>query len=173
MNLNHLLPQPRNYKGEIMANFMKLQVLSPYMLKKIPFFKEMESKDLEILSEKMQILNVNEGDLIISEGDESKTIYFILEGAVTVFRVNHKDQKEYIYEINAPSYFGEMAIMDGGPRSASVRAKTNTVLAELRWDDVRYLFEDRPEIMCYIFKNIGNVISIRLRIKNSINSCLA
>lgn len=156
-----------------MENFVKLQVLTPYMLSKIQFFKEMDTKDLEILSKRMRILNINEGDLIISEGDESKAMYFIIEGTVTVFRENYKTETEYIYEMNAPSYFGEMAIMDGGPRSASVKAKTNTVLAELVWDDVRYLFEDRPGIMCYIFKNIGNVISIRLRIKNSISSSFA
>lgn len=156
-----------------MDKFVKLQVLTPYMLAKIPFFKEMNTNDLEILSKKMRILNVNAGDVIISEGDESKTMYFIIEGTVTVFRTNHKNETEHIYEMDAPSYFGEMAIMDGGPRSASVKAKTNTVLAELVWDDVRYLFEDRPEIMCYIFRNIGNVISIRLRIKNSISANFA
>lgn len=153
-----------------MEKFVKLQVLTPHMLAKIPFFKEMDTKDLEILSKKMKLYNVNAGDLIISEGEESKTIYFIIEGTVTVFRTNYKNETEYIYEMGAPSYFGEMSIIDGGPRSASVRAKTNTVLAELVWADVRHLFEDRPEIMCYIFKNIGNVISIRLRIKNSSSS---
>lgn len=156
-----------------MQNFVKLRFLTPYMLAKIPFFKEMDTKDLEILSKKMQVLNINEGDLIISEGEESKTMYFIIEGTVSVFRTNYKNKTEYIYEMNSPSYFGEMSIIDGGPRSASVQAKTNVVLAELMWDDVRYLFEDRPEIMSYIFKNIGNVISIRLRIKNSINSSFA
>lgn len=153
-----------------MQNFVKLQVLTPYMLAKIPFFKEMDTNDLEILSKRMRVLNINKGDLIISEGDESKTMYFIIEGTVEVFRTNYKNKTEYIYEMHAPSYFGEMSIIDGGPRSASVQAKTNVVLAELIWDDVRYLFEDRPEIMCYIFKNIGNVISIRLRINNSIKS---
>lgn len=156
-----------------MESSLKLKSLTPQMLAQIPFFKEMEMDDLEILSVKMQVLNVDEGNLIISEGDESKTMYFIIEGAVTVFRQNHKGQTEYIYEISAPGYFGEMAIMDGGPRSASVEAKTNTVLAELKWEDVRYLFEDKPEIMCYIFKNIGNVISMRLRRTNALNSCLA
>lgn len=156
-----------------MDNFVKLQVITPCMLANIQFFKEMNTKDLEILSKRMRLININEGDLIISEGDESKSMYFIIEGTVAVFRTNYKNEAEYIYEMNAPSYFGEMAIIDGGPRSASVQAKTNTVLAELMWDDVRHLFEDRPEIMCYIFKNIGNVISIRLRIKNSISSSFA
>ena len=156
-----------------MDSFVNEKKITPQVLAKIPFFREMNPEDLELVSEKMKVLNVNEGDLIIPEGDESKSIYFILDGTVTVFRANYKYQTEYIYELSAPSYFGEMAIMDGGPRSASVEAKTNAVLAELNWNDVRALFEDRPEIMCYIFKNIGNVISMRLRRTNSLNSCLA
>jgi CRP-like cAMP-binding protein len=62
-----------------------------------------------------------------------------------------------------------MAIMDGGLRSASVEAKTDVVLAELKWDDVRCLFEDKPEIMSYMFRNIGSMISMRLRRANSLS----
>lgn len=146
--------------------------LTPQMLAQIPFFKDMEYEYLEMLSEKMQVLDIDKGQLIISEGDASKKMYFIIEGTVNIFRKNHKGRIEYIYELSAPSYFGEMSIMDGGPRAASAEARTNTVLAELQWDDVRDLFEDKPEIMCYIFKNIGNVLSMRLRRANSLYSCL-
>jgi len=144
------------------------------LLAQLPFFKDMDMDMdcLRMLSRKMQILNIAEGDLIISEGDESKIMYFIIEGTVNIFRKHNKGRTEYIYELNAPSFFGEMSIMDGGPRSASAEAKTNVVLAELKWEDVRYLFEDKPEIMCYIFKNIGNVLSMRLRRANSLCASL-
>jgi len=155
-----------------MESSLKFNHLTPRMLAQIPFFQEMEEEYLKMLSRRMQVLYINEGDLIISEGEEGKKMYFIIEGSVNVFRKNYKGQLEYIYELNAPSYFGEMAIMDGGPRSASVEAKTDLVLAELEWDDVRYLFDDKPEIMSYIFKNIGNVISMRLRRSNSLCSYL-
>lgn len=151
---------------------VKLNHLTPEILAQIPFFKDMEDESREILSKKMRILNLDKGSLIISEGDESKEMYFIIEGSATVFRQNHEERVEYIYELHAPSYFGEMAIMDGGPRSASVEAKTDIVLAVLKWDDIRCLFEDKPEIMCYVFKNIGNTISVRLRRVNSLYSCL-
>lgn len=155
-----------------MKSSLNLNRLTPRMLAQIPFFKDMENEYLEMLSEKMQVLNIDKGNLIISEGDVSKKMYFIIEGTVNIFRKNHKGRIEYIYELDAPSYFGEMSIMDGGPRAASAEARTNTVLAELQWDDVRDLFEDKPEIMCYIFKNIGNILSMRLRRANSLYSCL-
>lgn len=156
-----------------MENYLKLSRLTPQMLTRIPFFKEMDKEYIEMLSKRMQVNNIAKGNLIISEGDESKKMYFIIEGTVNVFRRNYKGRTENICELNASNYFGEMSIIDGGPRSASVEAKTNVVLAELKWEDVRYLFEDKPEIMCYIFKNIGNTLSMRLRRVNSLYSPLA
>lgn len=156
-----------------MESTLKFNHITPQMLAQIPFFQEMAEEDIKLLSRRMPIINFDQGDLIISEGDESKKMYFIIEGSVTVFRKNYKGRLEYIYELSASSYFGEMAIMDGGPRSASVKAKTDLVVAELEWTDVRYLFEDKPEIMCYFFKNIGNIISMRLRRSNSLCSYLS
>jgi len=156
-------------KGGTMESLLKLNRLTPRMLAQIPFFKDMEKSSLEMLSEKMQVLKINKGQLIIAEGDIEQKMYFIIEGTVDIFRMNHKGETEYIYELNAPSHFGEMSIMDGGPRSASVEAKTNVVLAELKWDDVRDLFETKPEIMCYIFKYIGSILSMRLRRANSLS----
>lgn len=155
-----------------MENSLKFNTLEPKLLAQIPFFKELEDEYIEMLSKKMQVFKADKGKLIISEGDTSQRMYFIIEGTVKVFRRTYKGKTENICELSAPSYFGEMSIIDGGPRSASVEAKTNIVLAELKWEDVRYLFEDKPEIMCYIFKNIGNTLSMRLRRSNSLYSHL-
>jgi CRP-like cAMP-binding protein len=152
-----------------MESSLKLNHVTTQILAQIPFFKDMDKEYLEMLSKKMLVLNKQKGDLIISEGDEDKIMYFIIQGTVNIIRKNHKGRTEIIYELNEPSYFGEMAIMDGGLRSASVEAKTDVVLAELKWDDVRCLFEDKPEIMSYMFRNIGSMISMRLRRANSLS----
>lgn len=156
-----------------MDSFLKSDRPTPMLVAGIPFFKDLEDEFIEMLSEKMLICQANKDDLLVFEGDETKKMYFILKGTVNVFRKNYQGRKENICQLSAPNYFGEMSIIDGGPRSASVEAKTNVVLVELKWDDVRYLFEDKPEIMCYIFKNIGSTLSMRLRRVNSLYSHLA
>lgn len=161
------------YKGEIMEGSSKFTTLTPELLAQIPFFKDLENKYITMLSDKMHVFKGNKGNLIISEGDTSKRMYFIIEGSVRVFRKNSKGRPEDICELSAPNYFGEMSIIDGGPRSASVEARTNVILAELKWEDVSHLFEDKPEIMCYIFKNIGSTLSMRLRRVNALYSHLA
>lgn len=156
-----------------MENSLNFNPITPKLLAQIPFFKDLENEYIEMLAEKMQVFSADKGQLIISEGDTNKRMYFIIEGSVRVFRKTSSGRTENICELSAPNYFGEMSIIDGGPRSASVQAKTKIVLAELKWDDVRYLFDDKPEIMCYIFKNIGNTLSMRLRRVNSLYSHLA
>lgn len=155
-----------------MENSLKYKMLTPKLLAEIPFFRDLDNKYIEMLSTKMQVFKANKGQLIISEGDTSQRMYFIVEGTVKVFRKTYKGKTEKICELSAPNYFGEMSVVDGGPRSASVEAYTNVVLAELKWDDVKFLFEDKPEIMCYIFKNIGTTLSMRLRRVNSLYSHL-
>ena len=156
-----------------MDSSMKTNTLTPKLLAQIPFFKDLKHEYIEMLSEKMEVFEANKGQLIISEGDTSKRMYFIIEGTVKVSRKTYKGQTENICELSAPNYFGEMSIIDGGPRSASVETQTNAIIAELKWDDVGYLFDDKPEIMCYILKNIGNTLSMRLRRVNSLHSHLA
>lgn len=156
-----------------MENSMSSSSPTPKLLAGIPFFKDLEAEYIELLAEKMQIFSASKGNLIISEGDTSQKMYFIIDGTVNVFRKNCKGRMENICELTAPNYFGEMSIIDGGPRSANVQAKSDVTLAELKWEDVSHLFEDKPEIMCYIFKNIGTTLSMRLRRFNSLYSHLA
>lgn len=156
-----------------MDHSLKPDSINPQLLAQIPFFNELEHKYVEMLSQKMQIQKARKGSLIISEGDESKKMYFIIDGTVNIFRKNYKGRIENICELTAPNYFGEMSIIDGGPRSASVEAKTDVILAELKWDDVKCLFQNKPEIMCYIFKKIGSTLSMRLRRVNSLYSNLS
>ena len=140
-----------------MENSFTSKTLTPRQLARIPFFKELESQYAEMLCDKMLVIKADRNQLIISEGDISQKMYFIIEGTVKVFRKTYKGRTENICDLSESNYFGEMSIIDGGLRSASVKAETDVVLAELKWDDVRYLFEDKPEIMSYIFKNIGNL----------------
>ena len=146
------------------------EVITPQSLARIPFFQNLKMEYIELLSEKINLCKLKEGTLIISEGDTTQKMYFIISGMVNVYRRTYKGKDETICTLSAPTYFGEMSIIDGGPRSASVAAKTDVVLAELKWEDMRYLFDDKPEIMSYIFKNIASTLSLRLRRLNGLYS---
>lgn len=153
-----------------MENTYMSDTVTPQKLSQIPFFKDMNDEYVSLLSQKMRIIRVKKENLIISEGDTSQKMYFILEGSVAVFRKNYKGGIEKICELGSPNFFGEMTILDGGPRSASVASKTDVTLVVLDWNDIRNAFNDKPEIMSYIFKSIASTLSMRLRRLNSLYS---
>ena len=75
----------------------------------------------------------NVGDIIIEEGEPSDFVYKILSGEVEIFKELH-GQTTILGVMKSEDYFGEMGVMDGQPRSVSVRAKTKVLVC---------VFEDR------------------------------
>src|SRR6185312_4634311 len=92
--------------------------------------------------------------IIINEGDDSDSVYFILSGSVKVF-LSDQDGKEAIVAIlKAGDYFGEMAL-EPGSRSASVMALESVSLAIVRMADFRAFLRTHPD---FVFSLLGKLI---------------
>ena len=70
----------------------------------------------------------NVGDIIIEEGEPSDFVYKILSGEVEIFKELH-GQTTILGIMKSEDYFGEMGVMDGQPRSVSVRARTKVLVS--------------------------------------------
>lgn len=90
------------------------------MVLSIPLFSDLEEAELKALSSRVITRRFARNTIILSEGDISDALYCILSGRVKVF-LNDDEGKEVILNNQGPGdYFGEMALLDAGPRSASV-----------------------------------------------------
>ena len=80
-----------------------------------------------------------DGEYIFREGESAAYAYVIKSGAVEITK--HSTAGEQILaELTAPTIFGEMALIDGNPRSAGARANVNTVVSEVTAEAfVKYL----------------------------------
>jgi CRP-like cAMP-binding protein len=74
------------------------------------------------------------GQIIMQEGAHSDYAYIILQGKVEVYRKNKEGQEEHLAFLGKDQMIGEYGVLDGAPRSASVRAITHTQIRRL---DVR------------------------------------
>ena len=87
------------------------------------------------------------GDTIFAEGDKGDKFYLILEGAVRISRLVPGMGEEALAILRPGDYFGEMSIIDGRPRSATVTALEDlTTLAITAWD-FEGLMEQHPSMM--------------------------
>jgi CRP/FNR family cyclic AMP-dependent transcriptional regulator len=97
---------------------------------------------------------------IIYAGDNSDSLYYIVDGSVTVIIENDEGKEMIVAYLNKGDFFGEMGLFDDeDSRSAWVRAKTECEVGEISYAKFNELSETNPEIM----QAIGTQMAKRLR----------
>ena len=134
------------------------------LLRKVALFEGLGEARLQSLATVCRISTFPEGDEIIEQGDElleeEDGLYILLDGQVEVRRDSRDGTDGRLVATLGPTeFFGEMALLDGHPRSASVYATSEVVCMMLsRWDFQRQLRSD-PEIAMRVLA----VLSGRIR----------
>jgi len=108
---------------------------------------------------------VNDGEVIINEGEIGSSMFFIIDGEVKIFRRHHGKNIE-LAVLKSGNFFGEMTLLDEFPRSASVSAIGDCVLYELSKANFNDLIEKYPSLGIKITLTIANELSKRIRIAN-------
>lgn len=104
-------------------------------LAQIPLFSQFPRRHLTRLGKTLVSRNFPKGQLIVKEGDRAVGFFVITEGAAEVVRGLGGPNERALATLRAGDFFGEMALLDGYPRSASVRALEDTECLVLsRWD---------------------------------------
>ncbi|NIR15119.1 MAG: Crp/Fnr family transcriptional regulator, partial [Desulfobacterales bacterium] len=97
-------------------------------------------------------------DLIFSEGDPPKWLYFVLEGEVKITKLSHEG-KEIILELIQPGgFFGAVAVIRGFPYPANAVAKENATVMKLSKADLDKILERFPSLMRDFMMNLGDRI---------------
>src|SRR6516162_999353 len=91
----------------------------------IQFLRGLPAADLDALAGKLRLATFAAGDVVFREGEPGNAMYFIGSGQV---EVRSEKTRQRVASLGAGSFFGEIALLLGGPRSATVRALTDTEL---------------------------------------------
>jgi len=89
-------------------------------LVKIPLFAELGKQEIKTIADSATVRSYPKNTIIIHEGDTSDSLYIILSGKVRVFVSNDNGREVILAVQGSGEYFGEMALVDALPRSASV-----------------------------------------------------
>jgi CRP/FNR family cyclic AMP-dependent transcriptional regulator len=111
----------------------------------IYIFSNLAPTDAEILTQHSQTRRYPANTILINEGDESNSMYVIKEGEVKVY-ASDENGKEVIFQIlGAGEYFGEMALVDDAPRSASVVTLTPIKVMIISKADFKHFLASNSE----------------------------
>ncbi len=133
-------------------------------LKRVYFFKDLEDEDVGLVAKACTEEDHSPGDILFVEGSKADRFYIVIEGRVEVWK-NFYDPKPDLLAVHGPGhFFGEMALIDELPRSATVVAKDKTRVLYLYRDDFRRLIKERSSIAL----SVMTAISFMLRSSNEL-----
>ncbi len=125
------------------------------------FFYDLSNAQIYKLLHVCQTHNYKEGDVIFEEGSVARNMYLIISGKVKISRKHAQNDSVVILFLKQGDVFGEMGIVDGGPRSASVIAETDCKVLSLH--QVSLLRCDEVTAG-KIYRNLATILSTKLRI---------
>jgi len=140
------------------------------MLNKLYMFSELAPHETDLLTQHSTTRTYPANTILISEGDSTDSLYVVLEGEVKCF-ASDKQGKEVILNILGPGeYFGELALLDDEPRSASVKTMMPTRVMVITKHDFKDCLTTNSEMAYKLIKVLirqvraltGNVKSLAL-----------
>jgi CRP/FNR family transcriptional regulator, cyclic AMP receptor protein len=124
-------------------------------LARVTFFKRLDAPELEQLAMRVERRNFEPGDTIFSENDKGDALYIVDSGTVRIWVLDDDAKPVTLAELQEGSFFGELAVLDRGPRSTNASAVDNTVLHRLSSDDFQQFLMQHPEASIDVICEIG------------------
>ncbi len=125
------------------------------VLDRISLFSELSASDLEAVTKLAVTRNFPKNTMILCEGDQSDSLYVILSGKVKVF-LSDEEGKEVTLNVQGEGeYFGELALLDSAPRSASVVTLEKTRLAVISKSSFEQCMEKNPGIPLKVSRGLA------------------
>lgn len=133
------------------------------LLLRLNLFHGLNETELLMLLEEAELVEFNEGEAPIVEGERGEFMFIILSGRLRIAKRSQGIQK-VIGELGPGECFGEMSLIEARSRSASVKALTHCKLLRIDGDKMARV----PAIAAVLYRNIAALLSQRLRHANEI-----
>ena len=104
---------------------------------------------------------LSRGDHLFEAGEEAESMYIVISGRVAIAIASELDKRESMVALmEAGDLFGEMGLLDGGPRSAMARAIEPSEVLEIPYDPVGDLLDTNPKVL----RGVVRMLAERLRV---------
>lgn len=133
------------------------------MIERTQMFKDFVRADIEQLARYMRAYQVAKGKTIFREGQKAAFLCVIVEGVVDVHKISDAREPKKINSIRAGRSFGEMAVLDDMPHSATTVAADAVKLVMITKQKLEQLANDNPALGVKVLWQLAKLLSLRLR----------
>jgi CRP/FNR family cyclic AMP-dependent transcriptional regulator len=133
-------------------------MISRELLKQQSLFQDLPEKALAVLQPQVRLQEFQRRDFVLHKGGAGDALVLLLTGRLQVFSVSESGKEVGISFIEPGDHFGEISLIDGGPRSASVMAVTNSTVGFVPKATALQLFHNEPSVAARIQARLCAVI---------------
>jgi CRP/FNR family transcriptional regulator, cyclic AMP receptor protein len=136
------------------------------MVRGVPIFQDLNTRELRQLKSILHRRQFSDGEVIVREGEKGSGMYVIVSGQVRITQRAEDGTPQALAELGPGDFFGEQALLDETPRTASVGSIERCELVGFFRPDLLTLIENNPRRGLHIILRLSQIISVRLRHTN-------
>lgn len=138
----------------------------PHVLASTQLINELPSDVIDRLRGHADVRHFERNDVIFQQGDFAEELYVVQSGQVAIATQSPDGRESVVAILEPPSLFGELPLFDASPRMADARALQPTDIVAVRYEHVRTVLDERPQLLWGIVR----LLAQRLR---SVDEALA
>jgi hypothetical protein len=139
------------------------EAITPGSLRRIKILADIEERQLASLLQYLEVLKLLPNATVFRKGDHGDSMFMVLEGEVRA-RVVIDGRESTLSTMVPGECFGEIAVIDEGPRSADVLANVESVLLKISATSLKRLFQEAPALAAPFLLALSKTITGRVRI---------
>lgn len=147
-------PAKKNQERELIQKYIR----------NIPLFKNVPDKHLEQVLRDFSLRSVKKNEVIVFQSDSSTDMYIVIKGKAKATLLGEDGDEFLLANFTEGDFFGEMSLIDGSPRSATVTAEESTTLGVLTRNKLLAAISNDPAIAIDLLSSLVQ----RLRLTNEI-----
>jgi len=128
------------------------------VLRETRLFGGLDLASLDQLARSVTERSYRKGHIIVNQGDPGDSLFVVAEGLIKVFVTSETGDEMVLVALRRPDVFGEVAVLDEGPRSASAEALEPTAVLILARSKLLELIQKRPELTEVLLRSLGGLV---------------
>lgn len=145
------------------------------LLSEVPLFQWLDAAERAHLAEDLETATFTAGQVVFHYGDPGDSLYIVQTGQLEVFTEDHAGQRIVLGVLGPKAVFGELSLFDGGSRTASVTATSETVALQLSRAHLQHFLTRSPAAAMELLTLMGrhmreNAEHLRRTIARNVNS---
>jgi CRP-like cAMP-binding protein len=134
-------------------------------IKDMPLFRELDLAEAEALASRLRLISLQPEQALFQEGDPGRDFFIIASGHIRI-TTKVKNREKTLAILGKGDFFGEIALLDQGPRSATARASETAEIYALGAADFEHFILNNGTTAAKILKALLSVVCGRMRMAN-------